>query len=111
MACFLAYPVQCVLNGRPVDQGIQRLVSTGDIKERNPDQDGKYALAGKKKHDEAGETQKVPKTVPDELDQQGDSGMALMSLFHNRGMNEKVIGGGPGNKKRDEQQAGQKGRH
>jgi hypothetical protein len=109
MACFLANPVQCVLKGRPVDQGIQRFMSEGDIKERNPDQDGKYALAGEEKHDEAGETQKVPQAVSDDLDQQGDSGMTLMSLLHNRGMNEKIIGRGPGDKKGDEQQTDEKG--
>ena len=67
-----------MLKGRSVDQGIQHLMSAGDIKERNPDQDGKYALAGEEKHDESGETEEVPQAVSDDLDQQGDSGMTLM---------------------------------
>jgi hypothetical protein len=110
MACFPANPVQCVLKGRSVDQGIHRFMSEGDIKERYPNQNGEDPLAGEEKHDEAGKTQEVSQAVSDNLNQQGDSGMTFMALLHNRCMNEEIIDRGPGDQKGDEQQTDEKGR-
>ena len=110
MAGFLANPVQCLLKGRSVDQGIHHFMSEGDIQERNPDQDGEDALAGEEKHDEACKTEEVPQAVSDNLDQQSDSRMTFMSLLYNRRMNEEIIGRGPGDQKGDEQQTDEKGR-
>jgi hypothetical protein len=111
MACFSANPVQCVLKGRSVDQGIHRFMSEGDIQERDPNENGEDTLAGEEKHDEAGKTQEVAQAVSDNLDQQGNSGMTFMALLHNRGMNEEIIGRGLGDQKGDEQQTDEKGRH
>lgn len=93
-----------------MDQCVQYLLSSRDVEERNPDQDGEYALSGKKKHHEAGKAEEGAKAVSDDLEQKGDGGMAFMSLFHNRGMDEKIIAGGLGDKKGDEQQTDQKRR-
>lgn len=93
-----------------MDEGVQHLLSSRDVKERSPDQDGKHALAREKKHHESGKTEETSQTVSDNLDQEGEGGMPFMPLLDNRGMGEKIIAGGPGDKKGDEQQADQKGR-
>lgn len=109
VTCFLSNPVQRVLKGRSVDQCVHYFLSSRDVKERNPNQDGEHALAWEKKHHESGKTKETSQTVSDNLDQEGDGGMSLMPLLDNRGMGEKIIAGGLGDQKGDEQQADQKG--
>lgn len=106
-----AHPVQGVLQRGTVDQRVQHLFSAGDIKERYADQNGEDPLSGEEQHQESRKTEEGAQDVSDDLDTQGDSGMALMSLFYYRGMDEEIIGRGPGYQKGDEQQTDQKGYH
>jgi len=97
-----------MLKRRPVEQHVQYPLFSSDIKERNPDQESDYALAGQKKHHESGEAQDASEEVSDDLDEKGNDGVAFVPVLHNRTMKEKIIGRGPGDKKGDEQQADQK---
>lgn len=98
-----------MLDGVAVDQQVEHSLSSGDIEEGNPDEDGEQSLAGKKEHDRAGQTEKSPQAVSDDPDQKGDDGMPFVSLFDFLRVDEKVFARGPGDEKGDEQQADQEG--
>lgn len=94
-----------------MNQAVDDFFSSGDIKKRYADQHGEDTLAGKEQHQESGKKEEGAEDVSDDLDKQGNSGMALVSLLYYCGMDEEIIGRGLRYQKGDEQQTDEKGYH